>query len=94
MSRIGGMIELKLVFFEGCPRVAAIRGVLLAAGFHFEEINQNNLSDGHPLQNYTSPSILKGNRVIFGTLSGSNGGGCSLEAIPTVARLQKLIGNP
>jgi hypothetical protein len=85
------MIDLKLVYFDGCPNVDLVRRNLQTTGFQFEEVNQNNLPEGHPLRNYTSPTILKGNQVVFGTISGSNRGGCSLESIPTAAQLLEKI---
>ncbi|MBI1823316.1 MAG: hypothetical protein HYR80_04295 [Nitrospirae bacterium] len=86
------MIDLKLIFFDGCPNVDLARRTLQLTGFQFEEVNQNNLPEGHPLRNYTSPTIIKGSQVIFGTTSGStNGGACSLESMPTAAQLLEKI---
>lgn len=85
------MMDFKLVYFDGCPNVDLVRRTLQMTGFQFEEVNQNNLPEGQRLRNYTSPTILKGNQVVFGTFSGSNGGSCSLESIPNAAQLKEKI---
>lgn len=86
------MVDLKLIYFEGCPNVAQVRKRLQTAGYRFEEIDQDTLPEGHPCRNYSSPTILKGDRIIFGTLTGSGKPGCSLEAIPTAEEIAKKIG--
>ena len=87
------MVDLKLIYFEGCPNVSQVRTHLQSAGFPFEEIDQDTLPDGHPYRNYSSPTILKGDRIIFGMLTGSGKPGCSLEAIPTEEEIAKKIGD-
>ena len=86
------MSRLKLIYFEGCPHVDLARKSLQLAGYLFDEIRQDDLPEGHPLKDYTSPTLLKGERVIFGTLSGSGRGGCSL-AIPTADEIKEKIEN-
>jgi hypothetical protein len=87
------MIDLKLVYFDGCPNVDLARITLQMTGFQFEEVVQNHLPEGHPLRYYTSPTIIKRTQVVFGTISGStNGGACSLESFPTAVQLlEKLV---
>lgn len=81
---------LKLIYFEGCPNVDLARKNIQTAGYRFEEILQDDLPEGHPLKDYTSPTLLKGERVIFGTLSSLGHGGCSLE-IPTAEQIKTQI---
>jgi hypothetical protein len=84
------MSRLKLIYFEGCPNVDRARKALQMAGYLFDEIRQDNLPEGHPLKDYTSPTLLKGERVIFGTVSSSGQGACSLE-IPTPDEIKEKI---
>jgi hypothetical protein len=84
------MSRLKLIYFEGCPKIDFARKNLQMAGYLYDEIRQDNLPEGHPLKDYTSPTLLKGERVIFGTLSSSGQGGCSLE-IPTAEQIKTQI---
>lgn len=84
------MTRLKLIYFEGCPNVDLVRKNLQLAGYLFDEIRQDDLPEGHPLKDYTSPTLLKGERVIFGTLSSSGRGGCSL-AIPSAEQIKEKI---
>lgn len=86
------MTDLKLIYFEGCPNVARVRNNLQTAGYRFDEIKQDPLPEGHPYKNYTSPTILKGDTLVFGTLTGSGRPGCSLEALPSVEALKRTIG--
>ncbi|MBK9294500.1 MAG: hypothetical protein IPM57_08655 [Oligoflexia bacterium] len=83
------MKKLKLIYFKGCPNVEKIRRTLKDGGFDFEEINQNELSSHHPLKNYSSPTILRNEEIIFGSISSSDGG-CSLK-VPDVEQLRALI---
>ena len=84
--------ELKLIYFEGCPNADKIRGALAATGHKFDEVRQDNLPPQHPLKNYSSPSILRNDEIIYGAATGSEGG-CSLE-IPSSeeikARLERI----
>lgn len=83
------MSEIKLLYFKGCPNVEKMRQNLRRAGISFDEICHEDLSPNDPLRKYSSPALLKGNQVIFGSLT--EGGGCSLE-IPSVEKLRNLLG--
>ena len=41
------MIDLKLLYFDGCPNVNLARRTLQKIGFQFKEVNQNNLPEVH-----------------------------------------------
>ena len=84
------MTELKFIYFEDCPNAAKVRKNLVDAGYDFEAVNQNRLAAGNSLKNYSSPTILKENKIIFGSATGSEGG-CSLE-IPTVQEIKARLG--
>ena len=70
------MNELTLIYFEGCPNASKARALLTAAGRPFTEVLQDTLPEGHPKKGYTSPSILEGDRVIYGMKSDEEG--CSI----------------
>ena len=71
------MAELTLIYFEGCPNAGKARTLLESAGKPFREICQDDLADGHPHKAYTSPSILLGNKVVFGM--SSDEAGCTVQ---------------
>ena len=71
------MPDLTLIYFEGCPNAAKARSLLEAVGKPFQEVRQDDLPDGHPHKAYTSPSILLGERVVFGMSSDETG--CSIQ---------------
>ncbi len=83
------MAELKLIYFAGCPNAAAARAILQESGMPFEEVRQDDLPENDPLRGYTSPTILLGDRVVYGTASGD--AGCSL-APPDAANILDQIG--
>ncbi|MGE4107351.1 MAG: MerC family mercury resistance protein [Bacteriovoracia bacterium] len=83
------MSKLKLLYFEGCPNAEGIRKILVNSGHEFEEIRQDDLSSQDPLKQYSSPTLLKGNDLIFGTPTGA-AGGCSLQ-IPLAKELLAKI---
>lgn len=82
------MAELTLVYFDGCPNAVKARQSLSAAGLEFKEIRQDELPATDPLKSLSSPSILAGDKLLFGTRTGAQGG-CSLE-IPTADDLKAL----
>lgn len=85
------MAHVKLIYFEGCPNAEKSRQALKATGVSFDEIRQDELPPENPFRSYSSPTILNGNRVIFGSQTGAGSGGCSL-AIPTAEALANTLG--
>lgn len=70
--------NLKLVYFEDCPNAKKVRANLILSEQAFKEVDQDKLPDEHPLKLYSSPSILLGETLLFGSVVGGTGG-CSLE---------------
>jgi len=81
---------LKLVYFEDCPNADKARKLLRQVGAEFEEVKQDTLAENHPDKGYASPTVLDGNKIIFGAKTGDGGGGCSLD-IPSVTELRKRL---
>lgn len=79
---------LTLITFTGCPNAGRARDALRRAGRPFREVNQDDLPAGHPLRGYTSPSILAGERLIFGAASGE--AGCSIAPMDAEGLLAAL----
>lgn len=74
-------MKLKLIYFRGCPHVAPLRRLLQdfekVGRVDFEEVLQDTLLPADPLRGWSSPTLLAGESILFGTrVSGS---GCSLE---------------
>ncbi len=88
--------KLKLVYFEDCPNAKVARANLSLTGQQFEEFNQDLLSVDHPLKRFSSPSILFGESLLFGS-EVSGDGGCSL-GVPSAneisARLKEISASP
>ena len=56
-------------------------------GADYAEVRQNALPEGDPLRGYSSPTILAGQRVLFG--GKSEGGACTvgdMAALPGLLR--------
>jgi mercuric ion transport protein len=85
------MEPLTLVYFDGCPNAPRARAALHEAGLAFEEVLQDDLPPGHPLRGYTSPSILAGERLLYGTDAGESG--CSVSS-PNPALLRQALQAP
>ncbi|MBK7842925.1 MAG: hypothetical protein IPJ71_04405 [Bdellovibrionales bacterium] len=84
------MAALRLVFFQGCPNAERARKLLTEIGLPYEEVRQDDLPFGDPLKGYASPTVLDGKKIIFGSKTGENSGGCSLE-IPSLDQLRILL---
>jgi len=82
------MSELTLITFEGCPNAPRARQVLQRAGRPFREVRRDDLPAGHPLRAYTSPTILDGERVLYGAASGE--AGCSVAPLDAERLLADL----
>lgn len=86
--------NLKLVYFEDCPNAKKARVHLILSEQDFEEVNQDELPAGHPMKGFSSPSILFGDTLLFGSAIGGEGG-CSLEvpaADEIAARVKEASG--
>lgn len=82
------MPDYKLIYFNGCPNHQPAVDLLNEAGLTFESVCQDGLDNSDPHKNYSSPTLLKGDKIIFG--SEANGGGCSMP-LPSKDELLKLI---
>ena len=83
------MPELKLIYFEGCPNAKLAREQLILSKHTFEEVNQDELLPGHPMKRYSSPSILLGDTLLFGSVIEGEGG-CTLE-LPSAQEINRRI---
>ena len=59
-------------------------------GVDFVEVCQDELSVSDPLREFSSPTLLVDNEIIFGSRVSGLGGGCSLK-LPTDAELLEAI---
>ena len=82
------MANYKLVYFTGCPNYLPAIDLLNQSGLEFKSICQDDLNETDSLKNYSSPTLLKGDKIIFG--SKASGGGCSMP-LPTKDELLRLI---
>ena len=82
------MSEYKLIYFEDCPNHLPAVELLRKLGIQFDEVCQDRLDDKNPLNGYSSPTLLKGDKIVFG--SKAAGGGCSVS-LPTLDELRELL---
>ena len=86
------MYDLKLVYFKGCPNAEPLMEAVRDAGYAgVEEIVQDSLPDGDPLKGYSSPSLLAGGKLVFGSKLGADGGACSVEKISSGEIKKRII---
>lgn len=74
------MKNIKFVYFDGCPNAQKVMNILVGLGVEFEKIEQTSLSDGDQFKNYSSPTVIADDKIVFG--AEADGGGCSLN-LPT-----------
>lgn len=85
------LAEVKFIYSEGCPNADKTRTALKSIGIDFDSIKQDDLSESSIFRNYSSPTILQGNNVIFGCETDQGRGGCSLE-VPSINELKDKLG--
>jgi len=79
----------KLIYFKGCPNTKVAEQRLGELGIRFERICQDLIPEDSPYKFYSSPTLLKGDAVIFGAITGSDGG-CSVD-LPSIEELRKRL---
>ena len=84
--------EITLIYFGACQNYKNVKNLLVHIGVAFNEINQDDLVNGHPFKLFTSPTILKNDYLIFGERIDSAGGGCSIR-IPKREELEQKLAN-
>ncbi len=84
------MERIQLIYFGGCPNFSVVKNLLSDIGVKYEEIEQTGLGETNPLKLFSSPSILKDGKLIFGQKIDSTKGGCTLN-IPEKSDLAKKL---
>lgn len=84
------MNDIKLIYFSGCQNFNWVKELILELGIPFEEIDQNDLPEEHPLRSYTSPSILKNSELVMGYKAGTSKGSCSIY-LPSRSGLKEKL---
>ncbi|MFG1485606.1 glutathione S-transferase N-terminal domain-containing protein [Halobacteriovorax sp. RZ-1] len=84
------MRSIKFIYFDGCPNAQKIMNILSELNIDFEKIEQTSLTDGNQFKNYSSPTVIVDEEIIFG--SQADGGGCSLNLPTTEFFKSKLLG--
>lgn len=76
------MEKVKLIYFQSCPEAKHARAALLTSGVaEFEVVLQDELKNEDPLKSYSSPTILKGDKVIYGNKLNAGSSACSFQKI-------------
>jgi hypothetical protein len=85
------MKHVKLIYFEGCPKLENVKEILKSIpSVVTEEVLQDELPLNHPLRAYSSPTVLLGDLVIYGTPIGTTQGCCSIEEADENRMRQRL----
>lgn len=82
------MKNIKVIYFEACPNAEPLMKMLHELGVEFEKVDQDKLSGENEFRNFSSPTILQANEVVFGAQA--KGGGCSLS-LPSKEYLKKKL---
>ena len=85
------MSAVKLIYFEGCPNSKHARAVLLSSQIDFEVIRQDDLPDEDHYRHYSSPTILRNGKIIFGERLEPNASACSAEKFDEELLKSKLL---
>lgn len=81
--------NVTLITFRGCPNADKARLALKNIGLSFKDILSDDLPIGHPWREYSSPTILKNEKLVFGSAQGGNGA-CSLN-VPSENELKERL---
>ena len=84
------MNSVKLIYFEGCPNAQKAKDMLSKKEIPFDIIVQDELEKNSHYREYSSPTILDGNSLIFGQKIGRNSAACSAEDFDKNLILKKL----
>ena len=84
------MRKFKLIYFNGCPNYEPAKDLLNQAGVEFKEVCQDEISGSDPHKEFSSPTLLMNDQIIFGSKVSGSGGGCSWK-LPTVDELVEAI---
>lgn len=85
------MSDVKLIYFEGCPEAANVRAALLTAGvYDFQVFIQNLLPKENEYRQFSSPSVLNGNELIYGIRTQGESTACTFDSINWVDQ-SKLV---
>jgi hypothetical protein len=84
------MQKFRLIYFIGCPNYEPAKSLLEKAGVEFEEVCQDEISSSDPHKEFSSPTLLMDDRIIFGSRVSGSGGGC-LWKLPTIDELVEAI---
>lgn len=85
------MSAAKLIYFDGCPNSKHARAALLSANVPFDVIRQDELTEGDPYKNYSSPTIVAPDGEII--MGAKSGGSCTVEPINVETIRARLNGN-
>lgn len=81
---------LKLIYFEDCPNAQKTKNSLLKMKIPFDVIVQDELREDSPYREYSSPTILYDNDLIFGQKIGKKSAACSIENFDEKLILKRL----
>jgi len=84
------MEKLRLIYFDGCPNTPRLRQFLDENHIPYEEVLQDDLSEGDPLLAYSSPALLRGSELLYGTRLAPGVSSCTMEPLNTIELLQRL----
>lgn len=84
------MSQVKLIYFEGCPNSKHAKAALLGSQVEFDAIKQDDLPKGDPHLGYSSPTIIKGDQIIFGQKLGPNTSACTAQQLDETKIREKL----
>ena len=82
------MKNIKFIYFDGCPNAQKVIDILVDLRVEFDKVEQTSLPDGNELKNYSSPTVIADDKIVFG--AEADGGGCSLN-LPTLEFLKERL---
>jgi len=75
------MESIRLIYFRGCPVAVRAKDLLLQMGFsNIQEILQDDYPLNHYYKSFVSPSILAGDKIIYGERT-HGAGACSVTPL-------------
>lgn len=82
--------NFKFIYFNDCPNAILAKNLISKLQITCDYICQDELAETHELKSYSSPTLLLGDKIIFGAKTDNNSSGCSID-IPTLEELKHRI---
>ena len=92
-SQLSASEKIEVYFFKGCPNADRVFSYFDSCGIAYNKIDVETLDISNPNRNFSSPSVLVDNRLVFGSEVSAGATGCTVEVFSPEALARALSKN-